>query len=507
MHVDYRISYNHKPLVIISSFLFFMFQTIMATAQQQSVNILYPWKSKSGLIGYADHDGQLKIQPQFEDASLFTNEFAIIEKDGNKGVINKEGVITLDCGYDEIQLAAVGNETLAITRKKYNAWWRINQWKLFPGFSIMGSTADKRFFDTQVQRMKWEITLLNNKQTIVSTDHRTGAYPYDTSTIRCLGDKVLIKDLLFRIDKGEIKQLSGRFRGFLTDSTLLRYQGDFYQIVDLDVKRQGEAIFNIPSVFNMKVGEHLQELKTLSRVSGIEVKFDFMQDQQGHMYIYPDLNKIFPQQISKYPDDDTDAAEIIRNAQMICSVPGTDYFLIYSSIHLQKAFYLLHKNGSWESDRTKTKDFVVTSNSGNLMYPTVHDLGMDPLLPQKFVVKRIERTFTNNHWFTVSGTTSPGSPSLSGIFDSTSKKWILPLRYPSLEQMKGYPYIWKFEIDTQSDYKKKKYGLIDVKTGKIILQPVYTTLTAEGKAGIYNAEKWEEFYINPITGKEYREAN
>jgi len=81
------------------------------------------------------------------------------------------------------------------------------------------------------------------------------------------------------------------------------------------------------------------------------------------------------------------------------------------------------------------------------------------------------------------------------------------LRYPSLEQMKGYPYIWKFELDNQSDFKKKKYGLIDVKTGNIILEPVYTTLTAEGKAGIYNAEKWEGFYINPITVNEYRESN
>lgn len=507
MHLSVHILYNRKPIVIISLFLIFMSQTFMATAQDSPEEILYPWKSKSGLIGYSDQKGQLKIQPQFKDASLFTNEFAIIEKDGHKGVINKEGVIIIGCKYDEVQLAAVGNETLAITRKKYNAWWRINQWKLFPGFSIMGGARDKRFFDTEVQRMKWEITLLNNKQTFVSTDHRNGAYPYETSNIRHFKNKVLINDHLYQIDKRNIKHLSGLFKGFLIDSTLLRQQGDSYQIVDLDVKRQGEAIFNIPRVVNLKVGEDLKELNTVSRISGIEVKFDFMEDQQAHIYVYPDLKKIFPLQISKYLDDNTNASEIIGNAKMIWSVPETDYFLIYSIIHLQNGFYLLHKNGFWESDRTKTKDFVVTSNSGNLMYPTVHDLGMDPLLPQNFLVKRIERTRDHKHWFAVSGTTKSDSPSLSGIFDSAGKKWILPMTYGSLEQMKGYPYIWKFEFESQSDYKKKKYGLIDIKTGKIIIDPIYTTLTADGKAGIYNAGKWEWFYINPITGKEYRECN
>ncbi|MDO7742255.1 MAG: WG repeat-containing protein, partial [Pedobacter sp.] len=398
----------------------------MATAQQLQVETLYPWKSKSGLIGYSNQDGQLKIQPQFENASLFTNQFAVIEKDGYKGVISRDGSITLDYQYEEVQLVAVGDETLAISRRKYNAWWKVNQWKLFPGFSIMGGTNDKRLFDTEVNRMKWEVILLSNKQTFISSSYRPNEYLYDTSNIRYFNHKILINDQLYLINKGHVKQLSGVFKGILTDSTLLRKNGNSYQIIGSDLKPQGNAIFKVPEQIIVKVGENIQELKTANMISGVKVKFDFMEDQHAHIFIYPDLKKIFPEQIDKYLDNKTDATDIIRNAQMICSVPNTDYFLIYSTINDRKGFYILNQNGSWESDITRTKDFIIRSNSGNLLYPSIHDLGIDAFLPKNFAVRRIERTMSNKNWFSVSGMSNPKALPLSGIFDSANKRWVLP---------------------------------------------------------------------------------
>jgi len=493
------------PISKISLFLFLMSQTFMATAQQLQVETLYPWKSKSGLIGYSNQDGQLKIQPQFENASLFTNQFAVIEKDGYKGVISRDGLITLDYQYEEVQLVAVGDETLAISRRKYNAWWKVNQWKLFPGFSIMGGTNDKRLFDTEVNRMKWEVILLSNKQTFISSSYRPNEYPYDTSNIRYFNHKILINDQLYLINKVHVKQLSGVFKGILTDSTLLRKNGNSYQIIGSDLKPQGNAVFKVPEQIIVKVGENIQELKTANMISGVKVKFDFMEDQHAHIFIYPDLKKIFPEQIDKYLDNKTDATEIIMNAQMICSVPNTDYFLIYSTINDRKGFYILNKNGSWESDITRTKDFIIRSNSGNLLYPSIHDLGIDAFLPKNFAVRRIERTMSNKNWFSVSGMSNPEALPLSGIFDSANKRWVLPLAYSSLAEMKAHPYIWKFELENETDYKKKKYGLIDLHTGKITVAPIYNTLNTDGKAGLYSTDKWNEFYINLITGKEYRE--
>jgi len=497
--------YTHFPISKISLFLFLMSQAFMATAQQLQAETLYPWKSKSGLIGYCNQDGQLKIQPQFENASLFTNQFAVIEKDGHKGVISREGLITLDCLYEEVQLVAVGDETLAISRRRYNAWWKVNHWKLFPGFSIMGGTNDKRFFETEVTRMRWEVTLLSNKKIFISSTYRPNEYPYDTSNIQYFNRKILINEQLYLIDKGHVKQLSGVFKGILTDSTLLRKKGNSYQIIGSDLKPQGNAIFKVPEQITIKVSDNIQELKTTNVISGVKVKFDFMEDQHAQIFVYPDLKKIFPGQIEKYLNDKTDATEIIRNAQMICSVPNTDYFLIYSIINNLKGFYILHQNGSWESDSRKTKDFIIRSNSGNVLYPSIHDLGIDAVLPKNFAVKRIERTMSNKNWFYVSGMSKPEVLPLSGIFDSANKRWVLPLAYSSLAEMKAHPYIWKFEQENEKDYKKKKYGLINLHTGKIIVPPIYNTLNTDGKAGIYGTDKLNEFYINPVTGKEYRE--
>lgn len=492
-------------LSIISSFLFLMSQTFIAKGQQLQKEMLYPWKTKSGLIGYSNQDGQIKIHPQFEDARLFNDQFAIIQKDGKKGVIDKKGNVKVACQYEEIQLAAAGDETLVITRKKYNAWWKANQWKIFPGFSIMGSTRDKRFFDTNVPEIKWEVILLSNNKTLISSDHRPDEYPYQTSDIHSLDDKILINDKLYRINKGKIKQISGVFRGFLTDSTLLRQNGNLYKKLDKDLKSPGDAVFQVPEQIIIKVNGHQQKLKTVSSYSGVKVKLDFMEDQYDRIFLYPDLKKIFPKQISKYFDQHIEADAIIGNAQMICSVLNTEYFIIYSIINNNKNFYILHQDGTWENDRKRTGDFTISSNSGNLMYPTAVDLGIDNFLPQDFEVKRIERTHVNKHWFAVNGISKSDSLPRSGIFDSANKKWVLQLVYTSLEEMKVYPYIWKFELKNENDYKKKKYGLIDVNTRRIIITPKYNTLNADAMAGIFNGEKWENFYINPITGKEFRE--
>jgi len=496
----------HILVSIVSSFLFLMSQTFTATSQHLPKETLYPWKSKTGIIGYSNQDGVLKINPQFEDASLFTNQYAIVQKNGKKGVIDKKGIVKIECEYEEIQLADVGEETIAITRKKYNAWWKITQWRMFPGFSIMGGNSDKRIFDTHVARTKWEIISLNHKQKLLGSDHKNDKYPYEASNIQYFADKVLINDHLYSIFKGHFKKISGTFKGILTDSTLLRRDGNSYKKIGMDLKPQGNEVFKIPKQISVKINGHQKELQTASTISGIVIKYNFMEDQDGHIFLYPDLVKTFPVQINKYFDDNTDAETIIGNAHMICSVPETDCFLIYSIINNKKGFYILNQDGTWESDKSKTKDFMIRSNSGNVIYPTVSDLGIDDFLPKDFEVKRIERTVANKHWLAVKGINKSDSHILAGIFDIENKRWVLPMEYSSLEEIKGYPYIWKFEFTNISDYKKKKYGLIDINTRKITATPVYNSMNRDAMAGYFSEGKWDLFYINPITAKEYREA-
>ena len=493
-----------SPL-IISYFLFFMISSIAATSQDLPQQTLYPWKSKSGLIGFCDQDNQIKISPQYEDASLFTNEFSIVQKDGKNGVIDKTGTVKLDDEYDRIELVAIGKETLAITKRTYNAWWKIQKWKIFPGFSVMGGTNDKRWFNTDVPRINWRVILLRNNQTIINSNHNPYEYPYPSSRIQSFQDKILINDQLYQIGKEKIRLVCDNITAIFANATLLQKKGNSYQILDQHLQPLNNDTFKIPAVITVEVNGYQQEIKTERIDGGISVKLNFIQNQDQHVFIYPDLNKVFPKKIAPYFDQKIAASSIFEHASMIYSIPNSPYFIIRSNVKNKSAFYILHQNGTWESDRKKTKDFIIRSNSGNVLYPSIHDLGIDAVLPKNFAVKRIERTMSNKNWFYVSGMSKPEVLPLSGIFDSANKRWVLPLAYSSLAEMKAHPYIWKFEQENEKDYKKKKYGLINLHTGKIIVPPIYNTLNTDGKAGIYGTDKLNEFYINPVTGKEYRE--
>ena len=494
----------HIPRLIISLFLFFMINTLTAAGQELPRETYYPWKSKSGLFGYSNPDGKLKIDPQFDEANCFINQFAIVEKNNKKGVIDHTGAIKLGFVYDKLELAAWGNETIAITCKSYNTWWKFHKWSFFPGFSVMGGTNDKRIVDTKVPKMNWKVILLNTNQTIIDSDHNPNQYPFQASDIYKFQDKILINDRLFSNTNGQIKQITSGITAMLTDSTLLQKRGDNYRILDKNLKPTNNVSFRVPAQVTVEINGKKKELKTETIDAGTMIKLNFMEDQQQHIFAYPDLSKTFPKKIDKYFNHDTDAESIISQAQLIYSVPNTAYFIIRSFLNNKTGFYILHQNGTWESDRRKTKDFLIRANSGRVLYPDANVMGIEGALPKGFHVNWIEPTQINKSWFKVTATHKTDSVSLSGIFDIASRKWILPLKYTSLEKLYSYPNLWRFELGSETDYRMKKYGLIDLITTKITVNPQYNSLNENAKAGTFNGEKWDYFYINPFNGKEYR---
>ena len=49
------------------------------------------------------------------------------------------------------------NSFTALSFIWWMAWWKIQKWKIFSGFSVMGGTHDKRWFDTDVPRINWRV--------------------------------------------------------------------------------------------------------------------------------------------------------------------------------------------------------------------------------------------------------------------------------------------------------------------------------------------------------------
>lgn len=62
------------------------------------------FQNEKGLWGYVDYEGNVRIEPQYENAKSFSNGLAAVCKDGKWGYINKENTVVVnfeyfDCGY------------------------------------------------------------------------------------------------------------------------------------------------------------------------------------------------------------------------------------------------------------------------------------------------------------------------------------------------------------------------------------------------------------------------
>jgi hypothetical protein len=53
--------------------------------------------------------------------------------------------------------------------------------------------------------------------------------------------------------------------------------------------------------------------------------------------------------------------------------------------------------------------------------------------------------------------------------------------------------------------RKEHYGLVDIKSNKMITPPIYDMIKDDGRACVTENGQQIYFYINPFTGKEYRE--
>ena len=57
---------------------------------------------ENGKWGFINTEGEVAIQPDFDEVEDFSDDLAIVKKDGKWGVVNKIGKYVHDCEYDSI---------------------------------------------------------------------------------------------------------------------------------------------------------------------------------------------------------------------------------------------------------------------------------------------------------------------------------------------------------------------------------------------------------------------
>ena len=53
--------------------------------------------------GFIDKSGKVVIEPQFDDADLFSEGLVLVEKDGKWGFIDKSGKVVIEPQFDDAE--------------------------------------------------------------------------------------------------------------------------------------------------------------------------------------------------------------------------------------------------------------------------------------------------------------------------------------------------------------------------------------------------------------------
>lgn len=141
---------------------------------------LTPWLAVNGKFGYVDSTGNMVIQPQYDDAKLFHNGFAVVGKSGGYGVINGQNKVVIPLKYAVAKIIAQNKATLVVTKKEYNAWWQFWNWRIMPDFNILSTSNDGPFLVTKVPKAKWVVRSLPSRETLFSNrrlDERSAMEP------------------------------------------------------------------------------------------------------------------------------------------------------------------------------------------------------------------------------------------------------------------------------------------------------------------------------------------
>jgi outer membrane protein assembly factor BamD (BamD/ComL family) len=106
---------------------------------QQMIAELFPHVPKllsNGKYKYIDKfNGNILIQTEFEEASLFENDQAIVKQNGYRGVIDEFGKVIVPCNFDEIDRLENKNFYLVKLNEKYGLYNNEGQKLLNPEFS------------------------------------------------------------------------------------------------------------------------------------------------------------------------------------------------------------------------------------------------------------------------------------------------------------------------------------------------------------------------------------
>lgn len=114
-----------------------LFVSACFTVNAQSILVPYRIKDK---WGYSDIKGKIKIKPQFDNASFFDGDYAMVTNGGGAGLINRSGQIVIPLNYSGLMVKKHG--ILAFTKSGHTGFYDLNAKELLVDTQYMGISTE-----------------------------------------------------------------------------------------------------------------------------------------------------------------------------------------------------------------------------------------------------------------------------------------------------------------------------------------------------------------------------
>lgn len=487
---------------------------------------LRPWLSQTGKFGYRDSSGRWVIAPRYDDATLFYNGYAVVGLKGSYGVIDSRGRRVIPLDYPVASLLTRENITLVVTKKEYNAWWHFWQWKWWPEWSILGGKGGPALV-TRVPRARWEIRALPGKKVLFSRRQTDDKDAWGTSRYWKKGwvaDRSLPADIpitylngllsvghkVFAKKEGSsYRTLSTRLRSFTADSNLFVGKGDAYSVIDENGKSVGPERYRPERgiTFLTASDQRVFVPQKDERLNYRIVAQDIFSDRKGNLFLAPDFTDPFPRVVRDYhgAGGSYTAKEIFDHLVLMSSrLPAKGYWVVSGADSgTGTRCFLLQPDGTWNTTipLLKGADQMMTDGSITFDRSRVKGVLDSSLAFLSMPLSYIMPCSGNPSWFMGKDTAS----GRYGVYDCRLGRWQVPPRYSYLQQeiSPGVAIYSVVHTDT-AGAETERFGLIDIRSGKEITPPVYDRIDDDGRVTRTLAGKRVSYYLDPITGREYR---
>lgn len=467
----------------------------------QAQTKLYPYLGANDLYGYADLEGNVMIEPQYERAGFFQNNVAIVRMEGEKEkLINLDNQhIPIPIKYKELKLHSFPHYTIIELIETYTNRWRFWDWRFLPDFSFMGTPSRNRLFDIDVMREKRSLYWLEGNQIIQSKKGEKGkgdTYFY----LNSIGEnKIQVDDKFYRIDNGAIKQIAKNVEigKEVNGGYFLQNRGSYFQIIDSTGRKISNQKFQPLLEIELDVEGTPYTRSTESHYPTYRKSAHFYKDDKGFNYVYPDLNKKFPSKISHYHfQDSITAVEILNRAQSFASIPDTDRFLLV--LDHGKNVFAIDTAGYWQNPDEHMAQITVLSRSGNSLWPPIsYELG-SPIIPDGWNISSFRFIDKMKNWYIVRIRNE--DQALQGVWGKNTQAWITP---PVNYQL-GYSTVSNRFLSFQAD-KDGKWGFYDLENQQVHIPPTYNSIDGSGWVSLDEMGDSKRFYLDVENKREFRD--